>query len=559
MALFDAYVMVDWSAAARPCQGPDSIWISLSERGTDGFAQQAPVNPPTRAAAIAWLADRLSDLAARGRTSLLGFDFNFGFPGGFAAQLTEGRADWRTLWRHLAGLVTDHDDNGNDRFALAGRLNARLSGGAFPFWGCPATAAGPTLNPKKPAGFADGSLPEFRLTERRVPGVQSVWKLYTSGAVGSQTLLGIPRLLALREHPWLKDHLRIWPFETGLARLERPAPGGIVMAEVYPSLIDADPAPVKDAGQVSALVRHFARLDETDRLAELFAGDPGLSKAERTIVETEEGWILGVGNSLKAHRAPRPLAGEGGARVSGRVREPRRPPIPHPPTADAVGPSLSRFRAGEGQSHSTENEIIQDPAEIYRRSFAIIRREADLSRFSGPMEELAVRVVHACGMPDVAALLAFRAGAAEAGCRALAAGRPILVDAQMVAHGIIRRRLPAGNPVICRLDDARLPGLAETGATTRSAAAVRLWEDRLEDAVVAIGNAPTALFELLAMLAGGAPRPALILGFPVGFVGAVESKEALIATELPYIALPGRRGGSAMAAAAVNALAGAGR
>ncbi|WP_241911886.1 precorrin-8X methylmutase [Telmatospirillum siberiense] len=209
-----------------------------------------------------------------------------------------------------------------------------------------------------------------------------------------------------------------------------------------------------------------------------------------------------------------------------------------------------------GEQAGRPGDVIRDPAEIYRQSFAIIRREADLGRFSGPMEELAVRVVHACGMPDVAATLSFRPGAAEAGCRALAEGKPILVDAQMVAHGIIRRRLPALNPVICLLDDPRAFDLAEKCGTTRSAAAVRLWADRLDGAVVAIGNAPTALFELLAMIAEGAPPPALILGFPVGFVGAAESKDALIASGLPFVALPGRRGGSAMAAAAVNALAG---
>jgi precorrin-8X/cobalt-precorrin-8 methylmutase len=202
------------------------------------------------------------------------------------------------------------------------------------------------------------------------------------------------------------------------------------------------------------------------------------------------------------------------------------------------------------------SQVLRDPAEIYRQSFATIRREADLTRFSGPMESLAVRVVHACGMTDVAALLAFRTGAAEAGRTALEQGKPILVDAQMVAHGIIQSRLPASNPVLCLLGDPRVPDLAKESGTTRSAAAVRLWQDRLEGAVVAIGNAPTALFELLAMIAEGAPLPAVILGFPVGFVGAAESKDALMASGLPFIALPGRRGGSAMAAAAVNALAG---
>ncbi len=159
------------------------------------------------------------------------------------------------------------------------------------------------LGPTKPEGFAD-ALPEFRLVEGRARRqslrVQPVWKLYAPGAVGGQTLLGIPRLLALRNHPWLSPHLRIWPFETGLARLDRPAAGSIIAAEVYPSLIEAEPAPVKDAGQVSALARHFGRLDEAEALAALFAGDPALSPEERDIIEREEGWILGVGGKPAA-------------------------------------------------------------------------------------------------------------------------------------------------------------------------------------------------------------------------------------------------------------------
>lgn len=200
-------------------------------------------------------------------------------------------------------------------------------------------------------------------------------------------------------------------------------------------------------------------------------------------------------------------------------------------------------------------DVLQDPEAIYARSFAIIRAEADLSAFPGAMEAVALRVIHACGMTDVAADLAFSPGAAEAGRAALAAGKPILVDAEMVAHGIIRRRLPSANAVVCTLGDPRTAPLAGNMETTRSAAAVSLWTDRLDGAVVAIGNAPTALFQLLAMIEEGAPRPAVILGFPVGFVGAAESKEALIAAGLPHICLRGRRGGSAMAAAAVNALA----
>lgn len=198
---------------------------------------------------------------------------------------------------------------------------------------------------------------------------------------------------------------------------------------------------------------------------------------------------------------------------------------------------------------------ISDPAEIYRQSFATIRAEADLARFPADLADLAVRVVHACGMTEVAADLAWSDGAGAAGCGALRRGAPILVDAEMVAHGIIRRNLPAANRVVCTLNDVTAAE-AKAVATTRSALAVERWLPDLDGAVVAVGNAPTALFRLLELIAGGAPKPALILGFAVGFVGAVESKEALIASGLPHAALRGRKGGSAMAAAAVNALAG---
>lgn len=198
---------------------------------------------------------------------------------------------------------------------------------------------------------------------------------------------------------------------------------------------------------------------------------------------------------------------------------------------------------------------ISDPAEIYRQSFATIRAESDLARFPAPMADLVIRVVHACGMTDIVGDLAWSDNAAEAGQAALAAGKPILVDAEMVAHGIIRSRLSAGNDVICSLAHVSAAE-AKARNTTRSALAVEHWLPRLDGAVVAIGNAPTALFRLLEAVEAGAPRPALILGFAVGFVGAMESKEALIASGLPHIALRGRRGGSAMAAAAVNALAG---
>ena len=202
-------------------------------------------------------------------------------------------------------------------------------------------------------------------------------------------------------------------------------------------------------------------------------------------------------------------------------------------------------------------DYIRDGNEIYRQSFATIRAEADLSRIPADLEKLAVRVIHASGMVDIAGSLRFSEGAGRAGRDALKAGAPILCDARMVAEGITRARLPAGNDVICTLGDPSVPARAREIGNTRSAAALELWRPHLAGSVVAIGNAPTALFYLLEMLDAGAPRPALILGFPVGFVGATESKAMLAADSrgVPYVVVDGRRGGSAMAAAAVNALA----
>ena len=199
----------------------------------------------------------------------------------------------------------------------------------------------------------------------------------------------------------------------------------------------------------------------------------------------------------------------------------------------------------------------RDPAAIYAQSFATVQAEARLDRFPAPMRPLMTRLIHACGMVEIADRLAFSPQVATAGARALADGAPVLCDCEMVAAGVIRRYLPAGNEVIVTLNDDRTRGLAERLGTTRSAAAVELWRDRLDGAVVAIGNAPTALFHLLEMLDAGAPKPAAILGFPVGFVGAAESKAELAANPrgCDFVALRGRRGGSAMASAAVNALA----
>ena len=200
---------------------------------------------------------------------------------------------------------------------------------------------------------------------------------------------------------------------------------------------------------------------------------------------------------------------------------------------------------------------VKDGAEIYRRSFATIRAEADLARFPSDVARVVVRMIHACGMVDLVPDVDFSPHVVRDARAALVAGAPILCDAQMVAAGVTRRRLPADNEVVCTLGDPRVPGLAAELGNTRSAAALELWRDRLDGAVVAIGNAPTALFHLLDMIAAGAPRPAAVLGVPVGFIGAAESKDALADNDLglEHLVVRGRRGGSAMTAAAINAIA----
>jgi precorrin-8X/cobalt-precorrin-8 methylmutase len=521
--VFDAYVMVDWSAAAVPTTGADSVWIAVAERNDGALPAPRLFNPATRAAASSLLADLLSDLVARDRVTLAGFDFAFGYPSGFAARLRGPGADWRSVWNEIASRIRDADDNANNRFAVAAALNERLSGRAFPFWGCPAPAAGPLLTTTKPAGFDDEVLAELRVCDRAAGGPYPVWKLAYPGSVGSQTLLGIAHLQSLRRHPWLADTARLWPFEIGLSPVERPGNGGwqVLLAEIYPSIFDSRDVAheIKDARQVQAVIAALGRRDEAGSLGSLFAGPADLTGEQRRTIETEEGWILGIETATGPRR--------------GR------------PTAAAPSPSTAGY------------DYVRDPGEIYRRSFATIRAEADLGGMPADLEPLAVRVIHAAGDPAIARELAWSEGAAAAGRDALAHGAPILVDTNMVSMGIIRARLPLGNPVICTLDEPDLAEAARAAGTTRSAAAVDRWRDRLEGAVVVIGNAPTALFRLLELLDGGAPRPALILGFPVGFVGAAESKQALIAHGggVPFIALRGRRGGSAMAAACVNALA----
>jgi precorrin-8X/cobalt-precorrin-8 methylmutase len=205
---------------------------------------------------------------------------------------------------------------------------------------------------------------------------------------------------------------------------------------------------------------------------------------------------------------------------------------------------------------SEARDYIRDGAEIYRRSFATIRAEADLSRFHGLEEKIAVRIIHACGMVEITSDIEMSETFAADARAAMRRGAPVLCDAKMVAQGITRPRLPANNQIICTLDDPDVPALAARMGTTRSAAAMELWRPHLAGALVAIGNAPTSLFHLLDMLDQGAPQPAAVIGTAVGFVGAKESKEALAGDgRVPFLIVRGRKGGSAMAVAAVNAIA----
>ncbi len=246
---------------------------------------------------MALLADLLSDLIARDRVVLVGFDFAFGYPSGFASFLGRGRGDWTAVWQFIASGIEDDAKNVNNRFDVAADLNRRISGEAFPFWNCPEAAVRPLLAAKKPRSSCANAITEFRITDRAAPGPKSVWQLFGAGSVGSQTLLGIAHLERLRRHPWLDGRVRVWPFETGLKEMERPGRDDwrVVFAEVYPSMLPDDPQEdgVKDLRQVRRLARHFARLDAEGRLGALFAGPADLAEDERRRIEAEEGWILG--------------------------------------------------------------------------------------------------------------------------------------------------------------------------------------------------------------------------------------------------------------------------
>lgn len=304
MPAFRAYVMVDWSAASAPRLGRDSIWIAVAERARGATARRTDlVNLRTRAEAAAWLETRLSVLAKKGRV-LAGFDFPFGYPSGTAARLGLKGIAWRSLWTELAAKIDDAPDNANNRFDLAEAWNRRIGGEPFPFWGNVREEPRPHLLRRGCRAHGPGDLPRRRLADARVPGAHPVWQLAGNGSVGSQALLGIPRVWQIRHAPALEKVAAIWPFETGLA----DEPGRrVILAESYPSLVRAKRLAhlPKDAGQVAAMVEAFARADTAGSLPDWFRGDPEMTAAERAAVEHEEAWILGLRGPAKRILRPR--------------------------------------------------------------------------------------------------------------------------------------------------------------------------------------------------------------------------------------------------------------
>jgi hypothetical protein len=265
---FDAYVAVDWSASSIPKRGRDSIW--LCRHGS------SPKNPSTRHEAIQRVRELLEQLVAEGKRVLVGFDFPYGYPRGFADLIAPGTGPpWRRTWDALVRLVRDDERNVNNRFEVAAELN--VDGG--PFWGCPGTQVQGGLTVKRGISFPHKGLQEFRAVERVVRGVQSAWKLGGVGSVGSQALLGIPRVASLRDDPALSPASAVWPFEP----IDEAQ---IVHVEIWPGLVEPTAHAVRDAAQVEALVGHWARLDEVGELRPLFEAPHSAS--------TEEGWIFGV-------------------------------------------------------------------------------------------------------------------------------------------------------------------------------------------------------------------------------------------------------------------------
>ena len=300
--LFNAYVMVDWSAASVAKTGRDSIWIGVTKRDIRFRSTFEAFNPPTRHAAEAKLREVLADLRRRGEVALIGFDFSLGYPDGTAALLKLKAATQAATWAFLAANVVDKPDNTNNRFAVASKMNRLMTDQPWPFWGAPARDAQRWLSTTKAAPPPEFTLPALRHAETATrvggrAGAKSVWQLYGAGAVGGQTLVGIPAVKRLADE--LGDKALLWPFQTGWRELTATDLQGreAVIAEVYPALIEAraEPGEVADRAQVRALCEHLTRLDEQGRLGAAFAPPRGSGPELVETVEREEGWILGAG------------------------------------------------------------------------------------------------------------------------------------------------------------------------------------------------------------------------------------------------------------------------
>ncbi len=297
--LFSAYVIVDWSASSKPNTGADSVWIGVLKRDVRFRLTFEAFNPSTRAEAETKLAALLDDFAKRSERALVGFDFPLGFPRGYAAalKLPTAQPAWRAAWDDLAHYVKDKPDNTNNRFGVAAGVNRRLTGGPFPFWGCPPKDTLTTLQPKKTRDHGPGDLPELRHAELAAKGASSIWKTYYNGSVGGQAILGMPA--ARRIKLARGDAARVWPFETGFKALTEADLEGVlvVLAEVYPSMVKplGVAGEVKDLQQVRTLAEHFARLDEANKLGAVFGPPKGAAADVVADAEREEGWILGAG------------------------------------------------------------------------------------------------------------------------------------------------------------------------------------------------------------------------------------------------------------------------
>lgn len=291
---FDSYVVVDWSAHAKPKTGADSAWWAALAWYEGVLRLEKSENPPTRVAAEHGLRRLLREALREDKSVLIGFDFPYGYPAGFVRMLGLDGEPWRAAWELLASEIRDEQALGeNNRFEVAGRLNLRM--GHALFWGHPSGRATPGLTPTKP--LPPRALPELRLTEAMAKGAKSAWQLSGRGSVGSQALMGLPTLHRLMADPVLAPYSTVWPFETGPSLPPRPAGRGrIVHAEIYSSLIPVEPSPgqVRDEAQVLALARWLGKLDADDELSDYFEAPSRLPKEELTRVVEEEGWILGV-------------------------------------------------------------------------------------------------------------------------------------------------------------------------------------------------------------------------------------------------------------------------